>query len=90
MVWEWDRDKERELGGQASRDEPTLGRKQHQRGNCELVSAQAAFKQLGWGTNTDDNWSWGRGALQAQTWERGWLDPWQFAGHRYKASPGAL
>lgn len=28
--------------------------------------------------------------LQAQTWEGGWLDPWQFAGHRSKASPGAL
>lgn len=29
-------------------------------------------------------------ALQAQTWEGGWLDPWQFAGHRSKASPSAL
>lgn len=35
---------ERELGGQASRGEPTLGRKQHQRGNCEPASAQASFK----------------------------------------------
>lgn len=30
MVWEWDRDRERELGGQASKGELTLGRKQHQ------------------------------------------------------------
>lgn len=74
MVWEWDRDRERELGGQASRGEATLGRKQHQRGSCEPASAQASFKHLGWGTNTN-NWSWGRGGTPGSDMERGLARP---------------
>lgn len=70
MVWEWDRDRESELGGQASRGKPTLGRKQHRRGNCEPLLAQASFKHLGWGTNTN-NWSWGRGRTPGSDMGRG-------------------
>lgn len=82
-------DRERELGGQASRGEPTLGRKEHSEAagsrlrlrplSNTLVGAQTPTTGVGEGV-----------ALQAQTWEGGWLDPWQFAGHRSKASPGSL
>lgn len=82
-------DRERELGGQASRGEPTLGRKQHQRGNCEPAWALATFKHLGALTLTTIGLGVGV-VLQAQAWERGWPGPRQFIGHKPKASQGPL
>lgn len=65
--------------GGSNTDEATVSHFQLRPLSNTLVGAQTPTTGVGEGV-----------ALQAQTWEGGWLDPWQFAGHRSKASPGAL